>query len=198
MRVKKSIVLGFLLLIVGCASTQITDSWVEPELNRSYQRPMIIGISDSQQTRRIYENQVVAEFKKRNVAATASYTLINSKEELNQETVEKAVQGTEIDSVLVTYLISTETEMRFQDSPISSGYSGDIDDNRVSSTIITSPGRYNTDEIIGLKNDLYDVQSKSIIFSVQTRTVAAESIDQIISDVSALVVDSLFDHELFK
>lgn len=198
MRVKNSIVLGFLLLIVGCANTQITDSWLDPELKQSYQRPMIIGISDSQQTRRIYENQVVAEFKKKRVVATASYTLINSKQELNQETVEKAVQGTDIDSVLVTYLISADAEMKYQDSPINAGYSGDIDDNRVSSTVITSPGRYSTGEIIGLKNDLYDVQSKSIVFSVQTRTVAADSIDEIITDVTALVVDSLFDHELFK
>jgi hypothetical protein len=189
-KMKKSIrnvfVLLLCVLISSCATTKITESWVDPGLKHSYKRPMIIGISDSQQTRRVYEDYFVTELKKKNITAIASHTLISSKQKLNRETVENALQGTNIDSVLVTYLVSANEEAKVRDSPLTGTYSGDTENNMMSSTLITSPGRYSEADVIILKNDFYDTKSKSIVFSVQTRTVAAESIDEIITDVTNL------------
>jgi len=198
MSVKNIAVLLLCAVISACATTKITESWVDPGLKQSYKRPLIIGISDSQQTRRIYENYFVAELKKKNITATASHTLISSKQKLNRDTVEKAIQGTDIDSVLVTYLVSADAETKLRDSPLTNTYSGDTENNMMSATLITSPGRYSEADIIVLKNDFYDTKAKSIVFSVQTRTVAAESIDEIIKDVTGLLITSLFDEHIFR
>jgi hypothetical protein len=198
MRVKNIVVLLLSVLISSCATTKITDSWVEPGLKQSYERPLIIGISDSQQTRRVYENYFVAELKKRNITATASYTLISSKQKLNRETVVSAIQDTDIDSVLVTYLVSADAETKLRDSPLTGTYSGDTENNLMSATLITTPGRYSEADVIILKNDFYDTKSKSIVFSAQTKTVAAESIDEIIKEVTNLLITALFDEQVFK
>lgn len=58
------IVLMLFTLIASCANTSITQKWVEPDIKQAYKRPLIIGISDSQQTRRIFENHMVAELNK--------------------------------------------------------------------------------------------------------------------------------------
>lgn len=198
MSVKYLTSLFLCFLITACTNTKITHSWLETEHNKSYKHPMIIGISDSQQTRRIFENHFVSELKKQGITATPSFTLINSKQEMNRETVESVVQGTDIDAVLMTYLVAADIENRHHDSPLNPGYSGSADTNQVSATMISTRGRTSTTEIIKLKNDLYDVASQKLIWSTQTKTVAPESIDRVIIDVTAVLIDQLTDDDILK
>ena len=198
MNIKYYIVLALSVFIVSCASTKVTENWVHAEHSKPYRHPMIIGISDSQQTRQIYEKHFVSELKKINVTATASYTLINSKQKMNRETVLKAIEGTDIDSVIVTYLVSSETEVKHHESPLSQGYSGDIEGSRLSATLVSTRGRTSSAEIITLKNDLYDVQTKTLIWTTQTRTVAPESIDEAITDVVDLLVGQMISDNVIK
>lgn len=186
------------LIAVSCASTSLVQSWKRPENEKNYHHLMIIGISDSQQTRRIYENHFVAELKKKKIAATPSYTLISSKQNINRETVLKAIKGTTIDAVVVTYLVSADEQVTHFDSPLNPSYSGTPDDNLISATLISNRGRTSSSEIIGLKNDLYDVQSKALVWSAQTKTVAPESIDHAITEVTQLLIKQLFNDNLLK
>ncbi len=185
-------------LIAACANTSITQKWVESDIKRTYKRPLIIGISDSQQTRRIFENHMVAELHKRKITATPSYTIISSKQEINRETVANAIKGTDIDSVLVTYLVAVDTDTSLRESPLVPGYSGNVAEMEVSSTIIVNRGRYNEAEIMSLKNDFYDVASESMIWTVQTKSVAPESIDSVVIDVTALIIEQLYNDKLLK
>lgn len=196
--IKKYFVFVLSLLAASCANTSITEDWVEEGHNGPYKHPMIIGITDSQQTRQIFEKHLVSELIKNNIEATPSYTLINSKQTLNRETVVKALQGTGIDSVLVTYLISEESKVKHVDSPINVGYSGNVDNNMMSDTLVSSRGRSSSSEVIGLKNDFYDAKSKAIVWSVQTKTVGPESIDEVVVDVTELLIKQLLDDNVLK
>lgn len=196
--IKNTMVLLFCLMMIACTNTKLTQSWADPELKQPYRHLMIVGRSDSQQTRQIYEKHFVAELKKRNITATPSYTLINSKQKLNRDTVINAIKGTEIDSVLVTYLIAADAELKYRDSPLNSSYSGSHSDNMMSDTLISSRGRASTEEIISLKNDLYDAKTESVVWSAQTRTVAVDSIDVMIREVTRLLIDQLFDDDVLK
>ncbi len=195
---KNSAILLLCLFMVSCSTTSLTQSWKHPEHEKLFNHLMIIGISDSQQTRRTYENHFVAELKKKNVTATPSYKLINSKQKINRETVLKAVQDTEIDAVLVTYLVSADSQLRHYDSPLTPGYSGSPDANMISATLITQRGRSSSSEVIGLKNDFYDVKKKSMIWSAQTRTDAPESIDHAITEVIKLLIKELIKDDVLK
>ena len=186
------------LVLTSCASTKLTDSWVDAREDKAYQHPMIIAITDSQQTRQIYEKHFVSELKKSNIASTASYTLINSKQKLNRETVVNAIKDTEIDAVLVTYLVLADAKIMAHESPVNMGYSGNVDDLKMSDTLISNRGRSNSTEVVGLKNDLYDVASKKMIWSVQTKTVGPESIDQVVTEVTDLLINQLFSDGLLK
>jgi len=197
-RIKNIVLLLLCVICVSCASTSLVLSWKDPENNKSYHHLMIIGVSDSQQTRRIYENYFASELKKKNIAATPSYTLISSKETINRDTVLKAIQGTTIDAVLVTYLVSTDTQVSVQESLLNPSYSGSADDNLISATLISNRGRTNSSEVIGLKSDLYDVQAQTLVWSVQTKTVAPESIDSTVTEVTQLLIKELFKDNILK
>ena len=198
MNVKYYFVLLLSAFAVSCTSTKVVENWVEPGHSKVYQHPMIIGVSDSQQTRQIFEKHFVSELKKVNVTATPSYTLISSKQKMNRETVLKSIEGTEIDSVLVTYLVSTETKVQHHESPLSQGYSGDIEGSRLSDTLVATRGRTSSSEIITLKNDLYDAKTKTLVWTTQTRTVAPDSIDEAITDVIGLLVRQMLSDNVIK
>ena len=197
MRVKYFFVLSLVLLAASCSNTKLTTSWLEEERNKQYHHPMIIGVSDSQQTRQMYEKHFASELGKQNITATPSYKLISSKQKMNRETVVNAINGTEIDSVIITYLVSSESEVRHHESPLSQGYSSDAD-NKVSATMIATRGRTSSSEIITLKNDLYDADDKTLIWTAQTRSVAPESIDEVVIEVTALLIDQLIDDGVLK
>ena len=192
------ILLVMAVVIASCSNTSLLQSWKETEAGRVYKHLMIIGISDSQQTRQLYEKYFVAELKKRNVTATPSYQLISSKQKMNRETVVAAIQGTEIDAVLVTYLVSADSEMKYRDSPLGASYSGTAEGSQISATIVTKRGRSSSEEVFVLKNDIYDAQSKTLVWSARTETVAPESIDQVITEVTALLIDKMFSDGVVK
>lgn len=197
-KVKNVVVLLLSIVIVSCAGTSVKESWILEGHNKSYKQPMIIGISDSQQTRRLYENYMVAELNKKNINAIASHTLISSKQKIDRDTVIVTVKGTEIDAVIVSYLVSDEAVTVHRDSPLNTGYSSNAENNKVSDTLISVRGRSSSGEIVVLKNDLYDTQTKSLVWSVQTRSVAPESIDQVITEVTELLIKQMFDDKLLK
>ncbi len=195
---KKIVTLLISLLIVSCANTSITQSWVEKEQTKTYKHPMIIAISDSQQTRRIFEKLLVSGLAENNITATPSYTLISSKQKISRETVINALQGTQIDSVLVTYLVSADSEIKHHDSPINMGYSGNVENNMMSDTLVSARGRSSSTDIIVLKNDFYDAQSKTVVWSVQTKTVAPHSIDEVVTNVTELLIQQLLDDNILE
>jgi len=195
---KYFVVLSLVMMITSCSSTKVISSWKQEDLGKTYHHPMIIGVSDSQQTRQIYEKHFVAELAKKNITATPSYKLISSKQKINRDTVIDAVKGTDIDAALVTYLVSSETEVNYQESPLNIGYSDESDDMRVSATLVSTRGRTNDAEIITLKNDLYDAKSRSLVWSAQTRSVAPESIDDVVIGVTSLLIDELISDGMLK
>ena len=196
--IKKIIVLLLCGSVASCATTDLMDSWKDADLKHSFQHPMIIGVSDSQQTRQLYEKYFVAELKKQNITATPSYTLISSKQKVNRETVIAAVKDTDIDAVLVSYLISADTEVKHRDSILNTGYSADVDSNQVSATIISNRGQSRDEEIFVLKNDLYDAKSKSLAWSAQTKSVGPESIDQVVREVTAILIKEMLSDKVLK
>ena len=185
-------------LLASCSHTSIEGNWKEPELDSRYVQPLVIGISDSQQNRQIFEKQFVEKLKQGNVHAIPSYTMISSKQKINRETVVEAIKGTDIDAVLVTYLVSADYEMKYEDSPVNMGYSGSSETNMMSSTIISKRGRSRSEEVISLKTDLFDVNKKALVWSTQTKTVGPESIDHTIIEVTDLLVEQLFDDDIFS
>ena len=99
--------------------------------------------------------------------------------------------------VIITYLVSSDSEVRYNESPLSQGYSSDVD-NKVSATLISTRGRTSRAEIVTLKNDLYDADDKSLVWTAQTRTVAPKSIDEVVTDVTELLIDRLIDDGILK
>jgi hypothetical protein len=199
---------GVIFLLSSCANTKISQSWVEPNHNKSYNDLLIIGIGESEQTRRAYESNFVEELNRHKIEALASYTLIKSDEEFDRDTVVKAIEGLDIDAVLVTHLVGVDEETVYRSTGGygSYGYGGGYYRGghygglysyypHVNS-YVHDPGYYTTHETYTLETNLYDVKSEELIWSARSRTFSPESVDEVIVDLTKLLIKDLEDKKL--
>ncbi len=197
------------LLLTSCTNTKITQSWVEPENKNSYNDLLIIGIAESQQNRRAYESNFVEELNKVKVEAIASYTIIKSDQKIDRETIAKAIKGLEIDAVLVTHLVGVEEETVYRPPSYTyggsyGGYYGGAHYGGLYSyyphvnSYVTSPGYYSTHETYTLETSLYDVKSEELVWTARSRTFSPESVDEVIVDLTTLLIKDLEEKNLIK
>ena len=192
------------LLVSSCANTKISQSWVEPDNKRSYNDLLIIGVSESQQNRRAYESHLVEELRANGTEAEASYKLIPNSEKLDRDTVTKAIDGLEIDGVIVTHLVAVDEETIYRPSmdymPMYGGgyYGGLYSYYPHVNTYVSRPGYYTTHETYTLETNLYDVESEELVWSARSRTFSPESVSEVIKDVTKLLIKDLKEKSLIK
>ncbi len=200
---KIALIIGGALFLSSCANTKISQSWVEPNHKKAYNDILVIGIAESQQNRRAYESYFVEELQTVGVEGEASYKLIKDSK-INREVVTKAIKGLEIDAVIVTHLVGVDEETVYRPSmdymPMYGGgyYGGLYSYYPHVNTYVHRPGYYTTHETYTLETNLYDVESEELVWSARSRTFAPESVDEVITDLTKLLIKDLSEKNLIK
>ncbi len=209
-RCKAAILCVTTVLLVSCTNTKISQSWVEPDNKKSYNDLLIIGIAESEQNRRAYESHFVEELRIHGVEGEASYKLIKSNEKIDRDTVAKAIEGLNIDGVIVTHLVAVDEETIYRPSTgymyggaYGVGYGGGYYGGLYSyyphvNTYVNNPGYYTTHETYTLETNLYDVESEELVWSARSRSFAPESVQEVIVDLIKLLIQDLEDKNLIK
>ena len=195
------------IVLVSCANTKISQSWVEPDNTKSYKDLLIIGIGESEQNRRAYEGYFVEELGSHGIEAVTSYKLIKSDEKIDRETVTNAVKGMGIDGVIVTHMVAVEEETVYRSTGgyggYGMGYGGGYYGGLYSyyphvNSYVHDPGYYDTLETYTLETNLYDIESEELVWSARSQTFAPESVDEVIVDLTKLLINDLEDKNLIK
>jgi len=192
------------MFLAACANTKISQSWVEPDNKRSYDDILIIGVAKSEQNRRAYESHFVDSLRAVGTEAEASYKLIKSNEKIDRDTVKKAIDGMEINGILVTHMVAIDEETIYRPSmdymPMYGGgyYGGLYSYYPHVNSYVSRPGYYTTHETYTLETNLYDVESEELVWSARSRTFSPESIQEIIVDLTKLLIKDLQEKNLLK
>jgi hypothetical protein len=95
-----------LLSLTGCASVSMVSTWRDQAAPRkSYKNLLVVGITEKQQMRTVFEEVMAAELRKTGISATPSYTVTGAEPKLSRESVEKAALAAGVDAVLTAQLI---------------------------------------------------------------------------------------------
>lgn len=201
---KIALVMGVILLVASCANTKISQSWVEPDNKKVYNHLLVIGVAESQQNRRAYESLFVEQLREIGVQAEPSYKLIRSDQKFDRATISKATEGLNIDGVIVTHVLAVDEDTVYRPSMqyttmYGGGYYGGLYTYYPHvNTYVTSPGYYTTHQTYTIETNLYDVESEELIWSAHTRTFAPDSVDEVINDLTKLLIKDLQDKNLIK
>jgi hypothetical protein len=207
-----------LLLVTACSNTKLSQTWSDPDFKGSYQDIMVVGISDSEQLRRAYETYFADHLRERGVESIASYKLIDHKteQEITEDTknnlreiVNKAIQGSDVDAVLITHLVAINEEDIYRPSmdyqpaygPMyySEGYYGDMYGyHGYVTTYVMQPGYFTEEYTYVLETNLYDAKTDELMWTTRSKTFAPESMDEAIQELSGLIIDDLVSRKIIK
>jgi len=138
----------------------------------------------------------VAQLKAVGVEAVSSAEAIPMPADLKLEkdAILKVVEDYGNDSVIITHLAGFDKEETFTRTggfgPGFYGHYGGIYD------VVHDPGYYRGYTTVRLETNLYDVKTEKLLWSGQSETQDVKSINKLIDDVLALVINELQKHNL--
>jgi hypothetical protein len=98
-----------LALLAACASTSIVEEWQSPDYKGGpFKRLLVVGVTKEATVRRIFEDEFVRQLRARGTDAVASYTLIPEDGQVDRPRLERAVQESGADGVVITRVLKVE------------------------------------------------------------------------------------------
>jgi hypothetical protein len=182
------------LLAAACASTSIVSSWVSPDAAASRPKKMlVVGVSNSDTTRRIFEDEFVKQLKAKGLDAIASYSQLTQDRKPTQEDVVAAIRKSGADTVLVTQIKGTETHTdvsySYQPMMVTGGYYG-FYSGAWSSAYAPTPTVYQYD-VVNAETRIWNTGNDKLLFSALTRTFDPSAPQREIPPFVAVLVEQM-------
>jgi hypothetical protein len=188
------------LLLISCGPSQkVTSSWKNPNFNaeKKYTKIFIASLSSNQKVKLNLENEMAA------VAAAQGFTVVKSQDvfqpTFTRETgPDKDVMLAKIkelgcDLIYTVALIDKKSETRYVPGGMYAPYPaygyGFRGYYNYWYPMMYDPGYYTTDKTYFMEGDLFDVESETMIWSVQTESYNPSSIEKFSKELTKLMLE---------
>ena len=182
------LLLLILTVALGCASTQIVDTWRDPNFSGPPLKSiMVISVTKRASIRRTLEDEFVLEFEAKNVRGVPSYTLIPEDGEVAKERLAQAVKESGVEGVLITRLVKVERRTQVYPGPPYLGFYGYYSSAWVG---YYEPPQIYTYDVVTAETNLFDAATDRLVWSTTTQTYPS-SVKKDIRDFARLIVKAL-------
>ena len=202
-----SYLLAFLLAF-SCSSTRITSTWKAPNtVARPYNKIMVLGIiREADRTiRERMEKHLADDLKSRGYQAFSAYEVYGPKafEGFNEKQANEKLAGDGIDAVITVVLLDKQKERyyvpgRMVFTPYNYyrshfwGYYSSIQYR------IESPNYYEVTTRYFWESNLYDLNTKQLVFSVQTQSFEPASTESLAHEYGQKMMQSMEKNNILQ
>ena len=207
--VKYTFVLIYSIVLSSCANTKFTKQWVDEDFNEEpYDDILVLVVADKMGNRQDAENYIVKKLGESGVNAMQSYDILPKTKTIDADTVDKAIDGLQLDAVIVMYATGITEEEYFIPTRRFGVYSGygyghahygsfyNYYPHAVNYVYI--PGYDNTHYVVALESSLFDLDTGKMVWSGQSNTFAPESVDDVIHNITVLTINELKKNKIIK
>ena len=200
--VKYTFVLICSIVLSSCANTKFTKQWIDEDFNEEpYDDILVLVVADKMGNRQDAENYIVEKLGETGINAMQSYDILPKTETIDAEAVDKAIDGLQLDAVIVMYATGITEEEYFIPTRRFGVYSGygyghahygsfyNYYPHAVNYVYL--PGYDNTHYVIALETSLFDLNTTKMVWSGQSNTFAPESVDDVIHNITVLTINEL-------
>jgi hypothetical protein len=180
-----------LLALTACATSKPSVEWRNEGFTGKVDNILIIGVSENAERRYTFENTFVEILAANKTRAIPSRNLLPSSINLRRELVEKAIEGQQVDAVLITRVAGAR-EMETNSVP-------DRDRDYFYYNLIrreTNQAYADEHRLFTLESRLFDTASGQLIWSMQSETMADAKPKEIIEKQIQLTTRALADSGL--
>jgi hypothetical protein len=203
------ITLVIAVLLSGCAKTKFTKQWVDEDFNEQpYDDILVLAVADKMGNRQDTENYVVEKLGEAGIDAMQSYDILPKTEIIDREAVGKAIDGLQLDAVIVMYATGITEEEYYVPARRFGVYSGYgyghahygsfYDYYPHAFSYVYLPGYDNTHSVVALESSLFDLDTGKMVWSGLSNTFAPESVDDVIHNITVLTINELRKKKIIK
>jgi molybdopterin biosynthesis enzyme MoaB len=203
------LVLFFAITLTSCANTKFTKQWVAEDFNQQpYDDILVLVVADKMGNRQDAENYIVEKLGEAGIDAMPSFDILPKTETIDADAVDKAIDGLQLDAVIVMYATGVTEEEYFIPARRFGVYAGyGYGHAHYSSfynyyphamTYVYIPGYDNTHYVVALETSLFDLNTGKMVWSGQSNTFAPESVDDVIHNITVLTISELKKKSIIK
>lgn len=193
----------FCLLITSCASSNLTSSWVDKNYTQMpIKSTLVVAMSDNLRVRRIFEDDMVHDFRKNGVNAVASSQLFPNKLPSKSD-IAGYIKKNNTQTVFVAKLVNIEEKnINYPgNSHGYGGYSSGLSFNNYynnSYSYIYDDSYTVSYEFVNVEFTLFDTQSHRPIWSTSSESVDPTNMNDIIGELTHILIKNLQDNGVVK
>lgn len=173
-----------------------------------FKKLLVIGVSQNEDGRRLFENTFAKALSSNGGVARASWEHLPKSEQLTEEEIRGAIQGSGYDGLLITQVLSVDEAKDYVQGSTHTvaprnfgyyggyGYYGYYGYYSGSYAQVHDPGYFKTDTTFRLETNLYSVATGGLVWSGQSDTVDPDSVTAMIDSMTAAVAKELRHEKL--
>lgn len=177
-------------LIAACASTTLVNQWRADDYRGGpFKNVLVIGISDQEGLRRTFEDVFTNRLRERGIDATAGYRLLPSTGKADERTLLEAVRDSGADGVLMSRVVDVDTRTHYAPAYLwpTFGFYGYYE----TAWAYYEPPRLERYKIVTLETNLWDMESKSLVWSGTTRTFQPGDVGKEVMEFAGVIIGAL-------
>lgn len=160
----------------GCSTrTQITSSWVNEKQLPDIGTVLIIALSESATTRRLWENTFAEKLGEQKIQAVPSYTVSAEPITPEKEAVLQVIKRVKADTVIITHLIDSTTTLQWHPGTIyyepAALYGGMYRYYNTAYRTVYSPPTTTEQTVVRLETNMYDIATTELLWAAQSSTL---------------------------
>lgn len=200
MKFKVTCLVIVVMIFLSCSSsTQLTNMYVAKDFKtEGFKKILVFGMAGKEWKKKVYENEFGTVLKKYNVETVIAWQVLPKGEQLTIETFEKYFKDQDIDAVLVARETGESTEETIYGggtSYVAMGFHGFYIS---TSPIYNVPAVVSEEKIIYMDTKLFETKDGKLVWSATSLSYEPKSTSEIITTVSKIVVDELFQQGFIK
>ena len=194
----RAAVVGSILLLAGCSSTELVTRWSDPGYHGAPMRKiLVIGLLKDELHRRNLEQALVQRLQEAGVDPVTGYRLIPDPAVADdREKLKGLVAAAGVDGVLIARLKGVDREETYvpprtevvPSMGLGYGYYGYY---HMSFQAVYQPGYTRTDTIVRLESQLFSAGDGKLLWAGETRSFNPDSASTVARELAELVVKDI-------
>ena len=199
--IRRFVALSACLALTACASTQVTQvKALSTDADAPYENLLVISLFKSFDARRILEKELVKTLEERGVTAVASTSRMDTRTPVTRETFLAMVEDLGSDAVLVTQLVSLDSQAKLKDMRPESTYNLRqtyyFNVWNVELTEYAEPQGLDLEHSLRLSTQVYSAKQLEAVWAIESQTKIVSAFDRrgdlsFVSDEARAIVSQL-------
>ncbi len=193
-RIRIAALFAALALAAGCGTTQTSSEFLADDVG-SFSNFLIVGQAGNYNSRAEFERLVVSDIRARGGSATAYHVAAGGNVPISRDSIRDAVQGRNIDAVVLTRVINSDTDAHLRtattETLASRRDNGLIDLFRYDYREVTGPSDLDLEISVTIITEVYHVGDEALVWAAKSSVPPVETMAELMSKAVDSVAGAL-------